>query len=430
MIQSSARPLQNLRPEQQFDPNLDTIPCDLSPLAKAWTEPDPLDSPQASSAAPAPLRRAEQGVQNGTGKGSTTTRSDKAEVEVISLSDTPESPEKTSQEPAPPEGHATLPQQVEVKKTPPSGDRLEDTPVSEGTSAPNVPAAVEEAKGTSDSQLPQCSKEGNDHDGKERKSLFLSEEVVTRKQQFEERDRMKKGDGQNGSEEEGEEEKEEGKGKGKGKPGRKKMSPRAKAQAKKANEAARKEAAKQKALAKKEAKKAKALAKKAEKKAKALAIKEEKKRKAQQAKRGKKAAAEAKKAAEKYQDTTAKKKKKKEVEEEKEKDSTPQGEPDIGGGSDEAEMKQTSKRKARTVGDAKAKKRAKAAKQGDVTQAEEPEPAPAGQSAPSRPKVKATFARRARPKNAVSGLRWDALKQVFNEKLSHQFLRPSQLEEK
>ena len=443
MIQSSARPLQN-----HFDPNLDTIPCDLSPLAKEWNEPDPWMSPEPSSAAaPAPLRRAEQGVTNGTGETSTTINIDKEEVEVISLTDTPK---KASQDQASPEGNATLPQQVGLKKTAPSGDGLDSTPVPEDTLAPSAPAAVGEAEGTPDSQLPQCS------NGTERKSLFHSQEVVTRREQFQVRDEMKRANEQ--KEPEDEDEEEEGTGGSKTKKPRKKMSARAKAKAKKANEEARKAAAKEKALAKKEAKKMKALARKQEKKAKALAKKEEKKKKAEEAalakkeekkkkaeeaalakkedkkkkaeeaKEEKKTLAAAKREQKKDTGAAAKKKKVGQEKDQEDDSTTPQVEPDVADEGVKANGKGGSKRKARTVADAKAQKQAKSAPRGDVTHA--PAAASAGESAPTRPKQKATFARRARPTYAVSGLRWDALKQVFNQQLQHRFLRPSRLEEK
>ena len=41
---------------------------------------------------------------------------------------------------------------------------------------------------------------------------------------------------------------------------------------------------------------------------------------------------------------------------------------------------------------------------------------------------KATFARRARPKTAGSGKRWDSLKMIFNTRLAHLFTHPSSME--
>ena len=44
------------------------------------------------------------------------------------------------------------------------------------------------------------------------------------------------------------------------------------------------------------------------------------------------------------------------------------------------------------------------------------------------PGEKATFARRARPKTAGCGKRWDSLKFLFNTRLAHLFVHPSSME--
>ena len=397
MLQAQARPLQGVSPGQQFDANTETLPCDLSPIAKAWTE--PLVLPGDTSGQPK-LKRAEVGIRSNSGQTSASSRIEEpTENDVtVDLSDSPEKVDKT----------VSIEQQSEKNGTQgaPVGAVEEPTPSQQPEAAEVIEDSIVPDQGLD--ETPPVSDPGME----KRQSLFHATEVVTRREQFEAKEKMQKKDPKEGTGEDFDRPGEKIAGK--------KAAAKAKQRAKRQTEKDKKAAKKAKAEAQKAAKKEKEKEKKAAKIAKAQAKKAAKKEKAQ-----------AKKAAKKAKVDDSKQSDEKETEGDEDAEVTK------GDAAAEAPMtkehaaEHEANQEANTEQTGKRRRKAKNAEEGKEPKGEKVE---GGRKKPAKSdqgsKEKASFARRYRPEKEEPGRRWDALKQVFQAKVAHHFLRPASLEDR